>query len=305
MKEVFSGVHNTIKWSEKNTNVPIHYILFLIILFFVWKPKYIIILGAENWLPIPLQRFMLSFVNEVYSNIFVIITVLVIFSIILFVLSEYTPILDKLLPDKERITDNEMLSWNQVSAINKIIKIIKDLLSTYWIYYFLINIILNKHNYVVNFFKYDTLSQNSLITENYITEFNFIFMNGIFWINVLVAIYFVVNALFQIKIPFYTSDIKGIEIDRYYGRKYIMLNKFVTKGDERSKEIAILKGRHEETPIFYLVIQRLQSDVSTTRNLKINSNIDVTYKVINSSVNLDEIIYHFEFLKENNNNIEL
>src|SRR5699024_634513 len=118
-KEVFENIKDIREWSEKIINIPIHYILFLIILFLVWKPKYIVMLEAESWLPKPLQRFMLGLVNEIYSNIFVIIIVLVILTIILICLSEYTSIFNKLFPEKIKFSDNTILSWNQYSSINK------------------------------------------------------------------------------------------------------------------------------------------------------------------------------------------
>lgn len=297
MKEVLQNIKQIEKWSERTVNIPFHYILFLIALFLMWKPNYIVMLDVKGWLPDPLYKFTLNFVNEIYSHLILIIIVLFILTIVLICLSEYTSIFNKLLPKDKKFTDNTILSWNQYSFIRKVMKLMINLLSIFWIYYFLINITF-KDIYASNFFNYVKPHENELITSGYITELNLSLMNMLFWLNIIVTIYLVIRALFQIRTPNHKLHIEYGDFDGKLGNRYINLNMFVAKLDEKTTRIAILKDMHMRTPMFYLVKQQFYRDDFERMGVNSLLNNKKHYKIINTSANLDEIIYHFEFLKE-------
>lgn len=263
-------------------------------------------LDAESWIPQTLQDIMLTLFNEVYSQIIKIISVLIILGIVLICISKHTNFFEKRLPSPVEFTDNTTLKWNQYSAINRIGKVIFNIVSIYWIYYFSINVILNKNEFALNFFNVKEPLKNELIIVNYITEKNLLIMNGVFWLNVLITIYFVITALFQIRISNKVYYIKSEEIAEDRGNKYIKLNTFVTKDNKGCTEIAILKQKNMKTPVFYLVSGQFASIGQMNKSLRTKSgralDNNISYKVINSSENLDEIIYHFEFKKDSYQN---
>lgn len=301
MKSLIENIKEAKKLSEGAIKIPIHYLIFIFTLLLVWQPDYVNLIAASSWVPENIKKILLNIVNLIYHNIVPIILVLVIIFIVLSILTFFTNIFDKIFPKDVTYTDNTQVSWNEYSAMNKIIRFFVNIMTVFWIYYFLINILFNPNNYVENFFKHESdLLENELITTGYMTNNDLELMKLLFWLNVIIAVFLVVRSLFEIRIPI---DKYFIESDNI--KFYIRLNSFQQKkSDGEESEVVILKDKYNNKPYFYLVnvqLSRQEMSVINDENKMLNRTLPYnkrTYKVINYSRNLDEIIYHFDFLKD-------
>lgn len=283
----------------KRKNIPIHYIVFLIAIFLIWKQEYITKLDTRTWMPKPIQDIMYSLLNELYLNIVWLIVVLITLYSVTLVLIKYTPVFNRLTSKKIELTDNTVLTMNPYSFVSRLMKLVIHLLTTFWIYYFLINVIINKNNFIDNFFNIKEPLQNELIISGNTTETNLILMNILFYLNLIMLLFWIYISLFQLKTPKKTLFIETKKIGMSSScNKYVKLNMF-KKEDGEVTEIAILKDRHSEIPVFYLVKLNTENEKPRTKGENVvPRNIDKNYEVINSSDNLNEIIYHYKSLKK-------
>jgi len=298
LNNLITNLKKTKELSENVINIPFHYIVFFFALFLMWQPQYVKLIDATSWVPENIKNIMLNVVNLVYFNIIPIFGTLVIILVVLSLLANSTNIFDKILPKDVDFNNNTTISWNQFSAINRVIGFSVNLATVFWIYYFLINILFNRYNYVENFLINDSnLFENELITTGYMTSSNLEIMNLLFWLNIMVSVFLVVRSLFEIKIPTRKYYIDNISF-------YIQINSFHQKNGNGNKfQILIVKDKYQNKPYFYLVsvvvvMQKrefIDSDIRTT-NVTVPLHQRV-YKVLNYSRNLDEIIYHFDSLK--------
>lgn len=140
------------------------------------------------------------------------------------IVESYTSIFRHILPKDIEYTDGTTVSWNEYSATRRIFGMIFSLGTTWWIYYFSINILLNQNNYAENFFISQEASDqlnNILVNSSYISAENLRFMNILYYINVLVTIMWIVKALFEIRIQ---SDKYSIKFEDL--KNYIEMNSF-------------------------------------------------------------------------------
>lgn len=297
MGDIINHIKDVKKYSEGRLNIPFNYVVFLFTLLLVWQPDYIELIGAPRWVPASIKIILLDLANSIYSNYFLIFITSVGVLIILILLLDNTNIINKILPKDINLIDNTTISWNQYSAINRLIYIIKVLSTTWWIYYFFINTIFNENNYVNNFFGFTRLN-NELIVSGYMSVCELTIMNVLLWINVLTTVYFVTRSLFEIKIPTKEYYIKSDNINYY-----IQLNSFQQKNSIGDKiEILILKAKYRKEPRYLLISVKIAQLKENLNDIQTEmSSISIPnriYKVIDSSDNLDDITYHFESLKK-------
>lgn len=306
MKSIIDSIKETKKLSEGIINISFHYVIFLITLFLVWQPNYVKLIAASSWVPENIEMFLLGIVNLIYQNIIPIYLTLAIILVILLLITKLTNIFDKILPEDMSYSNHMKISWNQYSAMNKIIRLIINLATVFWIYYFLINVFFNPNNYVENLFRNDSkLAENELITTGYMTNIDLELMTLFLWLNIIITVYLVVRSLFEIKVPISNNIIKTENI-----KFYIELNSFQQKNrNDEENEIIILKDKYHNKPYFYLVNVQLtrQEPVEVNDTIKkVNRVLPYhkrIYKVINYSRDLNEIIYHFNYLTNNTSKV--
>lgn len=293
MKDILNNIKYIRKWSEDTINISIHYVIFIITLFLVWQPKYIQMLDVESWIPSKFQTIVLSLVNDLYNNSLKVIAILFILIVIISLVTNYTSFFERILPGPINYVDGTVVKWNAYSTINRLGRIIISLLTTFWIYYFLINVLLNKYGFSENFFNVNVndLFQNELILQGYMTAKQLEWMNGLFVLNVAILLYLVIRAFFQIRIPDFTSFINTHDLHS----KYVILNK--NESEDKAIEIMIVKELYIKKPKFYLISEEQKEYNNLEKKDFLNRSKNPIYKVLNKSEDLEEIKYHFEYVK--------
>lgn len=286
---ILKKVSDIKEYTDKHIKIPFIYILFLISIFLFFNTKFIDIINASEWVPSNIKDFLLSFVNLVYSQYDILIFLLLCIIIIVDIL-EKTNILQKILPKKVELINGTTVSWDVISAIKKLCSIGFQISTSGWIIYFFINVIFNEHNYVRNFF---ALENNISVDISYISKKNSEDMIGFFILNIIILLYHISKSLFEIKI---TSNIYYIKKDRI--DMYHIINSFNYENTLKEKfQIILIKEKYAKKPKFLLAksqITRFTYD-ENNNNLK---DVNCSYKIIDSSENLSDIIYQFDALKE-------
>lgn len=206
------------EYTDKHIKIPFAYILFMVDIFLLYNTKYIDLIDVESWLPYNIKKILLDLANGLYRKVFVILIALTVLVFILSLLTSYTSIFRYILPKDVKYTDDTADSWNEYSAIEKICGIIIKLGTTWWIYYFLINIFLNQYSYAENFFISQDVGEqlnNKLVSSSYISSENLGFMNILYYVNVVITIVWIVKALFEIRIPTDKYSIKFEDLHHY------------------------------------------------------------------------------------------
>ena len=294
MQNIISTYKEYKKFSDNSINISIHYIIFLISIFLVHNPSYINLINAESWVPINIQSILLGVFDLIYSNIYFVLIVLVTLFTLIYLFDKIN-FFNKFLPNEENFTDGTKVSWNQISALNRIIRCGIILITTLWIYYFTINILFNFGNYVEKFYVANT--DDFIGTEQY--SIHSLLMQCFYYLNVFLLIYFITRSLFQIKIPINKYILTNNDLSYY-----IKINHYsCAPSTNKESRIIILKDKYMKKPNYYLV----EEHTKRHNNININPTGRATtpllsrphiksYKVINVSKDLNEIIYHFDQL---------
>ncbi|UXS67892.1 hypothetical protein MUA19_00205 [Staphylococcus chromogenes] len=187
--------------------------------------------------------------------------IIIIFIIIIIIIVFFDKMkMNRFFPADTEYIDGTRASVSYIFAITRLIKIVILFFTNYWIYYFLALVLINDGDFI------------------YLSESSIFFNQILMFINIIILIYYILRALFVMR----TSNdelifrINKIELED----DYIILN-------EKNKYL-IVKPKFRNSVIYYL----LKID-----DIYIDSKV---YKVINKSSNLDEIIYHFEYLFKSN-----
>ncbi|WP_193065149.1 hypothetical protein [Oceanobacillus oncorhynchi] len=301
MQNLINQVKEVRDFSQKIVNIPFSYIIFLAATLLLWKPKYIEIIDASRWVPDDIRFIILDLFNSIYSNLWAIQIGLLIVLIILIVLSE-KHIFEFILPKDIFYKDDTVDSWNEFTAIGRLIRIMISLVTTCWIYYFAFNILFNEHNFAQNFLLRDSHKvNNELIDTKYLTLPFLEMMNGIFWLNILFAIYFIVRAIFVLRMPSNKDFLRTNEV-LWYPR----LNSFQHKNSMGELfETSIYKRKSKKSSEFLLVKAQCSKYGYHSNGINKDKFLNVkkipannrSYKIINHSESLSEITYHFDSLK--------
>jgi len=294
MSTLIENIKQIKNYTDKHIKIPFPYILFIVDVFLLYNTRYIDLIGMANWLPNNIKNILLGVTNELYGKVFLIMSVLLIAVLILSLLASYTSVFRYILPKDVEYIDDTTVSWNEYSAIRKVSGIIIRLGTTWWIYYFSINIFLNQHFHVETFFISKDVGEqldNILVNSSYISAKNLEFMNTLYYLNIVITIVWIVKALFEIRIPSDKYSIKFKDLSHY-----IEINSF--KSTRNNNQIKILKTKYSKKEK-YLIIEGDFESGSPFSN-KNSDNIPMhkrAYKILNLSENLSDIIYHFESLQ--------
>lgn len=302
IKNTVEQVKEVKKITDTTVRIPVTYLFFVTGCLLLMNPKFLSYINMSNWIPEDLEKLILGLFNVIYNNIITIYGTLFSMKLLLLLLSEYTPLFNKILPEEVVYMDDTSLSWNEYSAIRRITAMIIWLSTQLWVYYFIVNLLFNPYNFVDNFIiKGDYYRENNLISHNYLTGNNLIIMNILFYINVVYTVFLVLKSLFEIRAPL----IKPVLTSKEF-KYYIQINSFMEKRSNGEKfETIILKKKFRKKEKFLLVnVQLSIRKYKTIRNTEDHRWIvdDIqyskrTYAIIDSADNLSDIVYHFEVLK--------
>lgn len=273
----------------KKIKIPFIYILFLVDCFMLWKPEYISLINASAWVPDNLQKVLLTFFNFIYNHFLYLIIPLIIIIIIIGTIFEYTNFF-RFLPKPVEMINGETKSWNPMSAIRKIIDFIFLLSTDYWIYWLTLNIFLNPHQFITNFMNTDNAT-NQLIKNKFLTADTLSIHYLLFFVNTAIAIVYVSKFIFEIRVPTNIYSIQHKNLDMYIE---------IASFEKNGTNTMILKPKYNKK-VQYLLVHGDSRNYGISSKLHVG-NKEIPYskkssKIINSSDNLSEIIYHFEYLK--------
>ncbi|PIC94687.1 hypothetical protein CSV69_15370 [Sporosarcina sp. P26b] len=295
MQNIISTYKEYVKFSNENINIPIHYIIFLISMFLMYNPSYIDLINANSWVPSNIRDILLGVFDLIYSNIFLIYIVLMILFTSIYTLDKIN-IFNKILPNDEQFTDGTKVSWNQISALHRIIKCGIILITALWIYYFAINVLFNPGNYINNFFDENIYDFSE---TGYYDNIHSTFMQTLYYLNLVILICFIIRSLFQIKIP-----VSKYTLNNDHLSYYIEINFYsCTPSMGQEKRIVIMKDKYAKKSNYYLIEEHAKPYNEPNINL-IKGTIAPSlkrpniksYEVKNVSRDLNEIIYHFDQL---------
>lgn len=284
-------------------NIPLTYLVFLVSCFLIWKPEYISLLNISSWVPENIKEIIFGISNLVYSNIILIMIVLIICMIGVSLLAKYTNIFEKILPKDVEYTNDTVVMWNEYSAIRRILSIITNLIMPLFVYYFTLNVLFNPYNFIENFFKKSTFQvENELINGGYLTENTLSILNIFFGINVFYTVFLVLRALFEIRVSTNKSFLEANNL-----KLYIKVNSFSEKNElDEEFETIILKSKYGKRVEFLLVnVQLYKRYYKPIRYGKECQWIvdkvppgEKFFNILDRGENLPDIVYHFDILKE-------
>lgn len=290
LDSIIKNIKDIKKYTDERMKIPFMYIIFSITLFLFFNTDFIEMIDISSWFPNSIEKIILTFVNLLYSKYLIIIAILLIILIVIMFITE-KDVFRKLLPKDISYTDSTTDSWNEYAAIRRVSSIIIDIYTNIWIIYFTINVLFNKYNYSKNFF---LAANNPLIKNNYISENTLLIMNILLFLNIAVLIIFIIRSLFRINTQ---SNQFGIYEDDFYA--YYQINDFIHKTSSGSKyKTIILKDKYAKTSSYYLVTAQINRSTYNENNFKLEKYIhNPRYKIIDKSDSLNDIIYHFNTLK--------
>lgn len=285
--------------ANNTVNIPLHYMLFMVSVFLMWQTKYIELINMSHWVPRNIKGILVGLSKLVYSNLFTIAYVIVGISLLIYLLAQCTAFFQKVLPDDIRYS-NSIIIWNEYSAIRRMFKMILDLGTEYFTYYFAINVLFNVHHFVDNFFSLDYTVNNDLIKSGYLSEKTLTMIQMLFCINIICLIYYLVRALFVVRTEQTEQNIYGKEIS-----SYIRINSSTKKNSlEEEFETVILKKKYVQPPLFLLATVKISESVYEENRVddkeyrRINevTKLHRNYEILNKSNDISEIIYQFDNL---------
>lgn len=305
IKSVIEQVKEAKKLAEETVNIPLTYVLFLVSCFLMWKPEYIELINVSKWVPNNIEKIILGILNLVYSHFISISVSIYLCLLLVMFLSEKTRFFNKILPKDVEYTNNTTVIWSEYNAIKRLILIFIRMITQFWVYYFMINILFNPYKFSENFFiiKENFQYNNELVINNYLTEDTLAMMNILFIVNALCAVYFVLRALFEIRTTTNDFYLKSEDMNHF-----IKINSFIEIANTKEMyETSILKNRFRKKSEYLLVNVQLSERKLESFGYKREQEWVINeipygkrvFEIINSADNLSDIIYHFEALKEN------
>ncbi|AYE39055.2 hypothetical protein D1B17_10610 [Companilactobacillus zhachilii] len=209
----------------------------------------------------------------------VVITLLVI-CIIMYLLI-HTKVYD-LLPNPIELTSGKTKSWNYISAIRRLSRILLDYLTIWWRWYFVLNVMFNRRISI----------QKWIVHVNKITSFETGFkgtMTLLIILNICLLVCFTISKLFS-----NTTETIRVGIDEDELSMFVCLDSF----ELDDKAIFIFKSRYLVNCKYYLAIKQIDIVESIhSANYSPDTRISKSYSVENESLNLDDIKLQFESIK--------
>ncbi|MFG6674410.1 hypothetical protein ACGYLR_08690 [Leuconostoc lactis] len=269
----------------KRMGLPIVNIIFVIDLLILWKPQYRSLISANRWLAKSIQTFIIKLVTVFNSYYLFFLISIFLFATIVLLLHLWTPVFN-LLPKDVEMADDTVVAWNQVSAIRRLFSLLFMLLSNIWIYWLTINIILNPFDFIKEFHNY-VFVENKLLINHYMSLNMLHASHLLILLNAFITFFWVLKALFQIRIPIFDKTIKSSDLILY-----TELNSFNYNENSLHNKTMILKKAIKKEEYYYIV----SGHSKPTKNLSYNNYIN-KYEILNKSSNFTEIQYHFDTLR--------
>ncbi|WP_105993953.1 hypothetical protein [Staphylococcus simulans] len=273
MSDIIISIKQLIETLRKVVRIPLTYFVFVIILIDISNSSSFLsslknILHVNNGL----GKFICYVITIIYSHpIFIACISLIVIGMLIY-FTEKMPFFNAL--KESEYTDGFTRTWSAWSAINRILRILWNLISYWWVWSYILYYLITEDAHL----KWPSLYQIADSSSN--QTFYFIMFLG-FYFNLLILLYYILDALFLLE---FKKTVTHIKKEHLY--RYIELN-----SKKCNKEVKLLKYKWMDDDTYYVVIldDGLQNDFK--------KNIAMHYKVINKTNNFDEAVYMFENIK--------
>ncbi|MEJ6348462.1 hypothetical protein R4Y45_04370 [Holzapfeliella sp. He02] len=247
----------------KKVKLPVTYILFLVICFMMYYPEHSFSSVDSNTSTLKLINLLFAIFSIVYGNLWITLGTMITAEIAIYLLFRFDFFNREIFQNKSYTGDGLIEEWNAVSAKNRIGNIISKICLQYYVYYLLLYGLKN------NFY-----SLRDKVLSDYIIQF-------LFLINIVYFMYLIIKILFIIRIP----SSQSYSSTYAFESEYLIINK--------NSDSSVLLCKSKFTNLYVLVDKEVK--VHTPDNGPINQSS--TYKIIDSSNNLSDIVYHFDCKK--------
>jgi hypothetical protein len=202
--------------------------------------------------------------------------------------------IEKITPKPITYVDGTADEWNVYTGARKFFKLAFFLSTQGWIYYFFMNLLLNPE-FAINFRQgWSIFNSSDGQVQPWETTYQNV-PNIMFWLfglNVLILLFWILRALFVIRTR---TDDHFLDV-KLMG-SYLLLNSFEEHYLDEKFEIQILKNKRMKKTKFLIIRMKI---IPNRVYLKAEDfpKPEKSYPILNKSENFEEVLYHFNALKE-------
>lgn len=295
MNNLIQGLKDVKSILNKNIRIPFIYIVFLFDLILLSCNNVRLIFKINGFIPNNIKKLLLQITdlfNQFSSGI--IIFLVISFLSFLFAAEYLSKYFDKIRPKNIYFDDGTVGSWNIIAPVKRIFKIILFIMTYLFIICLTVELLIKDYN---------SLNFSLLLNKNYLITYLSLFT------CFSLLFFYTLKSLFYIEIKDYRNFIELNNINMYI---VINSSKISHKSDDEltndskyNKEIVMLKNKYSEKTQYILGIKKTLIENSNIMNMNTKNTSDLKnlkqnqgVYIKNRSDNFDEIIYHFNALKE-------
>ncbi|WP_270317669.1 hypothetical protein [Streptococcus salivarius] len=287
--------------TEETIKVPFTYMMFFLLNVLIYSSKgqqisEVITLSNVIRQIITLLTELLSIIFNNYIAILLIVTLIALLILVLF---KKTNIFNKL-PEDIEYTDGTVVSWNPLSAVNRLFSLIFSLSTDYFIFYCCLIFIINPNFYIVDdYFIFLKNQENSNI------------LNILWSVNCLILFRLILQAFFVIK---YTDKKRYLK----YSLRYNTISSFSISSERNTVLYMIVRNSSDFSNYYLLQVETHKQQLKETIGGLSNNNGAIRrewikeeipkfkrqYHILDKSENLSDIIYYYDELKKKYSNNE-
>ncbi|MEI4367899.1 hypothetical protein V9Z29_08945 [Streptococcus suis] len=296
MENVVDSWSKLKKVTEEYTRMSINYILFIVlnILIYLEKGQLLSDLVNSNSVLKNTLVLLLEILSIFYDRILTIYIFVFIVMFIILLLFEKTPIFN-LLPKDIEYVNGYTESWNPVSAVNRLLKLLINLSTSWYVVYVFILFIIKPGNFSI---------ENNHVIIREVSEESLV--NFLWNINYLVLCLIVVRSLFVIKYKDIESHLKFSNLE------YNVVSEFDSSNDTETIKYLIVKDTYNFKQYYLLKCKTHRRVLKEIRDLSFDDQEETrtdwekeaipiskrNYKILDRSENLSDLTYYYEELKK-------
>lgn len=282
--------------AEETTRIPIAYIMFIFlnILIYLRKGQTISSVIISNLFFKGTLELLLGALSVIYDNILVILITVFIIAVLIVLLFEKTKIFG-VLPEDIEYVNGEVESWNPVSAANRLLSVIFNLSTFYFVYYTFLLFVLNPN--------YFYIKNNWIVLGNEQKDF---LLNLLWNINYIALLYFIARALFVIKYKNTESYLKFSYL------RYNIVSEFDISNDRETVKYLIVKDTYNFKQYYLLECKTHKRELKETKDLSFSGQrkththwekeeipiLKRSYHILDKTENLSDIVYYYDELRK-------
>ncbi|MCY7221849.1 hypothetical protein MK546_07115 [Streptococcus cristatus] len=283
------------KITEETTKVPFTYLIFILlsVLIYSGKGQNISEIVTSNYIIKQILVLLTELLSLIYNNYIAIFVAIVLAAILILVLFWKTSVFN-ILPNDIEYTDGTVISWNPVSAAQRLFNLIVNLSTDCFICYYLLNFIINTKYFEVKY--YLIFFKNSEIDN---------LLNILMVVNYIILLSFVLKALFVIK---YKDTKRWLK----FSSEYEVISSFSVSSEDDTIQYIVARDGYTFTNYYLLQVQTHKRQLKemkgglsiagdSSRQEYIKEEIPLSkrsYRILDKGENLSDIVYYYDELKK-------